>query len=113
MEWFSPQQIHLAMFEFCSGVLHFFDFSVSLNWISPRSGLDVRLDRTGASIFVANVFAFERFTSPTGVSVECLKACKDDTGLHAIRASIRCMKQTHESLDSPVSIQLLREVAVP
>ena len=91
MEWFSPQQIHLAMFEFCSGVLHFFDFSVSLNWISPRSGLDVRLDRTGASIFVANVFAFERFTSLTGVSVECLKACEDDTGLHAIRASIRCM----------------------
>ena len=69
MEWFSPQQIHLAMFEFCSGVLHFFDFSVSLNWISPRSGMDVKLDRTGAFIYLWQACLLLSATPPILVSL--------------------------------------------
>lgn len=88
MEWFSLQQIHWPLLEFCVGVVHFFGFPASPNLISPGSDLAVELDGIGGFTFVANVFAFERFISLAGASAECLKACKDDTGLHAMRDSL-------------------------
>ena len=63
-------------------------YGVVFNLISSRSSLVVEFDGTGAFTFVADVFAFDRFISLIGVSAECFKACKDDTGLHAMRASL-------------------------